>query len=102
MKQLKTLLAQLLIVASLLLPWSPAGAVDNFKQYGIIKSVGPSSFTIRDKKYRIAPGATLQSNDPNRRQLSDFKKGDKIYLEGKLVDGVYFVDRIEYRTPVPS
>ena len=102
MKQFKRLVTQLLIVTSLLLPWSPAGAVDNFKQYGVIKSVSSNSFTIRDKVYRVAPGATLDSDDASRKRLSDFKKGDKIYIEGKLLNGVNFVDRIVYRTPVPS
>jgi len=102
MKQLKTLLAQVLIVASLLLPWSPAGAVDNFRQYGVIKSVGSSTLTIRDKQYRVAPGATLDSDDASRKRLSDFRKGDKIYFEGKLLDGVNYIDRIVYRIPVPS
>jgi hypothetical protein len=91
-----------MIVAALLLPWSPAGAVDTFKQAGVIKSLSASTFTVRDKVYRIAPGATLQSNDSSRKRFSDFKKGDKIYFEGKLVNGVYFVDKIIYETPIPS
>jgi len=102
MKQLKILLAQLLIVASLLLPWSPAGAVENFKQFGVINSLSSSAFSIRNTEYRVAPGATLDSNDASRKRLSDFKRGDKIYFEGKLVNGVHFVDRIVYRTPVQS
>lgn len=102
MKNFKTLLAQLLVVASLLLPWSPAGAVDNFRQFGVIKSLSYDKFTVRDKEYRIAPGATLESNDRERRRLSDFKKGDKIYFEGRLLDGVNYVDMIVYRTPVES
>lgn len=102
MNQFMKLVTRLLIVASLLLPWSPAGAVDNFKQYGVIKSLSSNSFTIRDTEYRIAPGATLDSDDASRKRLSDFKKGDKIYFEGKLVNGVNFVDRIVYRAPVPS
>ena len=102
MKRLKTLLAQILVVTSLLLPWMPAGAVDNFRQFGIIKSLSYDKFTIGNKEYRVAPGATLDSNDAERRRLSDFKQGDKIYFEGKLLDGVNYVDKIIYRTPVES
>ena len=102
MNQFKRLVTRLLIVTALLLPWSPAGAVDNFKQFGVISSLSSNGFTIRGKEYRIAPGAKLDSNDASRRRLSDFRKGDKIYLEGKLLNDVYFVDRIVYRTPVQS
>jgi hypothetical protein len=102
MKPLKILLAQSLIVASLLLPWSPAGAVDNFRQFGVIQSLSYDKLTIGSKEYRVAPGATLDSDDVNRKRLSDFKKGDKIYFEGKLLDGVNYIDKIVYRIPVPS
>ena len=102
MKSLKTLLAQLLIVASLLLPWTIAGAVEDFQQVGIIKSVSYDKITIRDQEYRIAPKAKLFSNDAGRRQLSDFKKGDRIYLEGKMVGGVYYIEKIIYETPIDS
>ena len=102
MNQFKSLVTRLLIVTALLLPWSPAGAVDDFRQFGIIKSLTSNSFTIRDTEYRIAPGATLQSNDPGRKRLSDFRKGDKIYFEGKLINGVNYVDKIYYATPIPS
>lgn len=102
MKQLKILLAQLLIVASLLLPWSPAGAVENFKQFGIIKSVGQTSFTVRKQVYRIAPGAKLRSDDPARQRLSDFSKGDKVYFEGKIVGDDYLVDLVVYEIPIPE
>jgi hypothetical protein len=102
MNQFKRLVTQLLIVTALLLPWSPAGAVETFKKAGVLNSLGSSTFTIRNTEYRIAPGATLDSNDPGRKRFSDFRKGDEIYIEGKLLNGVHFVDKIVYRTPLPS
>lgn len=102
MKKLNVYLARLALVAALMLPWTLAEAVENFKKFGVISSVSQSSFTIRDRKYRIAPGAKLRSDDPARRRLSDFKKGDKIYFEGKIVGDDYLVDIIVYNTPVAS
>lgn len=102
MKKLTAHLASLALAAALLLPWTASEAVDSFKQYGIISSVSSSGFTIRSRQYRIAPGAKLRSNDPERNRLSDFRKGDKIYFEGKVVGDDYLVEFIRYRTPEPS
>ena len=102
MKKLSAHLASLALAAALLLPWTIAEAVEPFKQFGIIKSVSSSGFTIRDQQYRIAPGAKLRSDDPARKRLSDFRTGDKIYFEGKIVGDDYLIDYIVYRTPVPS
>jgi hypothetical protein len=102
MKKLTAHRASIALAAALLLPWTIAEAVEPFQMFGIIKSVSSNGFTIRDQKYRIAPGAELKSNDPARRRLSDFRKGDEIYFEGKIIGDDYLVDFIIYKTPVPS
>ena len=102
MKKPSAHLASLALAAALLLPWTIAEAVEPFQNFGVIKSVTSSGFTIRNQTYRIAPGAKLRSDDPSRRQLSDFRKGDKIYFEGKIVGEDYLIDYIVYETPVPS
>ena len=102
MKKLTVHLASLALAAALLLPWTVTEAVDSFKKFGTISSVSSSGFTIRSRQYRIAPGAKLRSDDPARNRLSDFRKGDKIYFEGKVVGDDFLVDFIRYQTPEPS
>lgn len=102
MKNLKTLAARILLVAALSLSWSLAGAVENFEQAGPISKIGSARFVVENQEYRIAPGATLKSYDKSRRRMSDFKIGDVIIFNGKIISGVYFVDTIIYHKPVPS
>ena len=102
MKQLKTLLTQLLLVTSLLLPWSAAEAVKGFEASGHINEKGYNTFVIRGQKYRLALDAILDSKDSSRRSFRDFKRGDFIYFKGKILNGVYYVDVIYYETPEAS
>ena len=76
--------------------------MDSFQEFGVIKSLDYSGFTVRGREYRIAPGAKLRSNDAGRKRLSDFRKGDRIYFEGKILNGSYLVYLVVYETPVPS
>lgn len=123
MKQFKTLLAQLLVISSLMLPWtttlaqgtsgqisvkarpdasSSTSTVKTFEQAGVISKLGYDKFTINGKDFRFAPGALLNSKDSKRRKFSDFKLGDEIYFKGKVLDGVNYVDIIYYETPDAS
>ena len=123
MKQFKTLLAQLLLVSSLMLPWATTVALDisnqsgliikpgyedttttveTFDQAGVITKLGYDKFTVAGRDFRFAPGALLDSNDSKRSKFSDFKLGDEIYFKGKILDGVNYVDIIYYETPEPS
>jgi hypothetical protein len=123
MKQFKTLLAQLLVISSLMLPWATSEAleistqsgvttepgnskstatVQTFSRAGVITRLGYDKFTIGDRDFRFAPGAKLHSNDSKRSRFSDFKVGDEIYFKGKVLDGVNYVDIIYYETPESS
>lgn len=102
MKQLKTLLTQLLVITSLMLPWATTEALETFEKAGYIASVGYEKFTVKDQVYRISPTAKLMSNDASRKKFSDFKKDDVVYFKGKVVNGVYYVDIIYYETPTDS
>ncbi|MBT8433222.1 MAG: hypothetical protein KJN95_01090 [Gammaproteobacteria bacterium] len=99
MKQFKTLLTQLLVITSLMLPWATTAALETFEKAGHITSIGYDTFTMRDQKYRISPSAQLKSNDASRNKFSDFKKGDEIYFKGKILNGVFYVDIIFYEKP---
>ena len=102
MKSIKTFPQSLLLLILLLLPWTVAEALQGFEQFGVIKALDYSSFTIRGQKYRISPGARLKSNDASRKRLSDFRAGDRIFFQGKILNGAYLVDLIVYETPIPS
>jgi hypothetical protein len=119
MKQFKTLLTQSLVITSLMLPWATTAALEisiepgsssnkstatvkTFDKAGVIVKLGYDKFTVGDKDYRFAPGASLNSNDSRRKKFSDFKLGDHIYFKGKILDGVNYVDIIYYETPEPS
>lgn len=102
MRSLNTLLVRLLITVALSLPVANAQAVEKFREAGIIASLTHNRITIRGVEYRIAPAARLKSNDASRKTLYDFKAGDRIYLEGTLMNGVYYVEFVVYQTPEPS
>jgi len=123
MKQFKTLLTQLLVIASLVLPWTTTVALDTsgkriltvkpgsnkstltvktFARAGVITKLGYEKFTVDGKDYRFAPGASLNSNDSKRNRFSDFKLGDEIFFKGKVLNDVNYVDIINYKTPEPS
>ena len=102
MKKFQTLLTQLLIVSSLMLPWTSAGALETFERAGIITDRGYEQFEVHGQSYRVAPGAKLRSNDVARKKFSDFKAGDQIWFQGKVLNGVNYVDIISYETPEPS
>jgi len=95
-------LARLLVVAALLLPLTTAGALEQFRQAGTITSLTHDKFVVKGVVYRVAPSAKLQSDDASRKRLSDFKKGDKIYFEGKVINGINYVDLVVYEPPTPS
>jgi hypothetical protein len=102
MNNLQSLAARILLAAALSLSWSLAGAVEDFQQAGPISKIGSARFVVENQEYRIAPGATLKSYDKSRRRMSDFKIGDVIIFNGKIISGVYYVDKIIYYRPVPS
>ena len=123
MKQFKTPLTQLLVISSLVLPWTTTVALETFgqtsvtvkpgskkstatvktfDQAGVITKLGYDKFTVDGKDFRFAPRASLNSNDSKRNRFSDFKLGDEIYFKGKVLNGVNYVDIIYYKTPEPS
>lgn len=102
MKQVKKHFVRGILIAGLALVCSPLGAVEKFEQAGPIGAIGNARFTVESQEYRIAPGARLRSYDRSRKRLSDFRVGDVIVFQGKVVSGVYFVDLIIYHAPKPS
>ena len=124
MKQFKTLkLAQLLVIASMLLPWTTTVAqqisgqrtltvapssgkstatVKTFEKAGVITKLGYDKFTVNGEDFRFAPRALLNSKDSKRRKFSDFELGDKIFFKGKVLNDVNYVDIVYYESPESS
>ena len=104
MKQLKTLLTQLLLVTSLLLPWSAAEAAEIFEKAGVISKVNAGTVNIyhQDINYRIRTDTKIQIPDVAKPRMSDFKVGHEVYMKGKIQNGVYDVELIVYLPKIPS
>ena len=100
MKQFKTLITQLLLVTSLMLPWATTEALDTFKQSGAISKYKSSKFVINSEVYRLSPTAKFPSGD--RPEYKTFKKGDVVYVEGKILSGIRYVDVMIFFPPEPS
>ena len=99
---MKRLLKPLLMGFVLMLATTGVQALEPFEGAGVIHSLNYSGFTVDGVRYRIAPGAKLSSNDPGRKRLSDFRPGDQIYFEGKIMNGAYLVYLVVYETPIAS
>ena len=102
MIQFKQNIVKLLLIATLVLAWANAQALETFEEGGVITKMGYSEFTVNNQKYRVSPGAKLQSYDPGRQKLSDIKAGDLILFKGKVLSGVHYVDLIVYYPPLAS
>ncbi len=102
MKQLTQRFTPFLIMLALMLPWATADALETFEKAGIISSVGPDQFTLDRKSYRLAPKAQLKSEDASHKKFSDFKKGDKVWFTGTILNNVHYVDMIVYVMPDDS
>ena len=102
MKLVTKNLTRILLIFSLLLPWTATGATEFFEQAGHISKITVSRFVVHGIEYRVASDAKLDSKSSSRRSFSDFRKGDEIYFKGRSVNGVHYVDIIYYEKPDPS
>ncbi len=94
MKRLNTILAKALILFSLLLPWSASEALENFERAGIISTLSYDSFKIRDQTYRLSAIAKVIIPGTDKAKLNDFKRGDRIWVKGRILGSVYYVDTL--------
>ncbi len=104
MKQLKTLLTQLLVITSLMLPWATTGAAENFQKAGVISGVNSGTVNIHHQNinYRIRTDTEIQFPNVANPSMDNFKKGNEVYLRGKILNGVYSVDFIVYLPKIPG
>jgi len=98
MKSFKTSLTHLLVIMTLMLPWSASEALETFEKDGVISKLSYASFSIHsDRNYRIAPSVKIKIPGKDNARLSDLKVGDNIYFKGKTLSGVNYVEFIVYQ-----
>lgn len=96
MKNLKPLLAQLLVISSLMLPWATAEALETFGIGGVINKIDVSSLKLYhgDRTYRVKPTAEIIVPGVQNARLRNLKKGDLVSLKGHTIGSTYYVERI--------
>lgn len=102
MRQLKRTIALYLVILATILPWSTAEALETFAKSGLVAEITSSSVTISGKEYRLRSSTQMVSSDASRKKVSDIKPDDIIYIKGIVLNGVYYIDKLVYETPVPS
>ncbi len=99
MKKLTMTIARLLCLATLAAPWTLAQALDQFQEAGEISNAEYDKITIKGKAYRPAPDIVVVSGESDRNTFAAFKKGDVVYVEGRVLSNVRYIDEIRYQVP---
>jgi hypothetical protein len=100
MKQFRALITQLMVITALMLPWATTEALDTFKESGAITKYNRDKFTMNSQVFRVSPRASFPSG--SRPNYPAFRKGDMVYIEGKILSGVRYVDVMVFFPPEPS
>lgn len=100
MKQFKPFITRLMVITALLLPWATTEALDTFKESGAISKYNRDKFTMNNRVFRVSPDAQFPS--ASRSGYATFKAGDMVYIEGKILSGVRYVDVMVYFPADPS
>ena len=99
MNKLTMTFARLLCLALLTAPWTLVQALDTFEDAGEISKVEYEKITIRSQGYRPSPDIVVVSGDSDRTTFAAFQKGDVVWMRGKVLGNVYYVDEIRYQEP---
>jgi hypothetical protein len=102
MKQLKRSIALYLVILATLLPWATAEALDTFEKAGRVADISSDQVTISGQVYRLRSSTEMVSSDDSRQTVSDIRTDDRVFIQGILLNGAYYVDRLIYQTPEPS
>ncbi|MCP4769721.1 MAG: hypothetical protein GY875_26105 [Gammaproteobacteria bacterium] len=102
MRQLKRGIVLYLVILATVLPWSTAQALETFEKAGHIVDLRSDQFTISGQVYRLRSSTEIVSADPSRSKVSDLRSNDRVYIQGIVLNGVYYIDRLVYEIPGPS
>lgn len=101
MNNFKTYLTRMLVITSLMLPWATTEALDTFKQAGAITDYSHDRFTLNGQyEYRVSPDAVFPSG--SRPSYKHFKAGDQVSIEGKILNGRRYVDKMRFQPATDS
>jgi len=102
MRQLKRGIALYLVILATILPWTSAEALETFEKAGRVVEVSSVEITISGQAYRLRSSTRMVSADPGRRKVSDIKPGDRVFIKGIVLNGIYYVDKLVYEIPEAS
>ena len=102
MKNLKTFLMPMLVLAMLGASLATAqandrsrsvGSLEAFQSGGIINSVNSVELVANGKQYRFNTPLTF-SNSSLKKSLGTLQTGDHVWLKGKVLNDVFYIDTI--------
>jgi hypothetical protein len=104
MKQFNSFLTRLLVITALLLPWATTEALETFQKAGVVSTLDSGTIRIyhQDINYRIGADTEIRFQKVANPDISNFKKGDEVYLRGKILNGAYYLDLIVYLPKIPG
>ena len=105
MKLVKTRLAKLLVIMVTMLPLAGVSAAEEFMKSALITRIDAGTvklYLYDDIKFRFKTSTTIKNPNVKNPGLSDFKRGDNVYLQGEILNGVYYVDLIQYLPRQPG
>lgn len=78
------------------MPWSIAQALESFQQVGTISQVNSTTVRIIQTKqnFRISTDVSIEKHKVAAPTMADFKRGDNVIMVGRILSGVYYVDRL--------
>jgi Cu/Ag efflux protein CusF len=87
-----------------MLPWATSEALETFQKAGVISRVDSTTVNIhhQDINYRVGSDTEIRFKDVSKPDMSNFKKGDEVYLRGKILKGAYYLDLIIYMPKIPG
>ena len=102
MMQFKRGIALYLVILAMALPWTAAQALETFEKAGRITDIDSGQVTISAQTYRLRSSTSMVSSDSSRKTVADIKVGDRVFIQGIVLNGTYYIDRLVYEAPEPS
>jgi len=92
----KIILAKLIIILALAVPWTAQAADPKYGDVGIITArVGNKMISINDFEYNLSPTVKVSGEGVRRTVLSDLKAGDLVKYTVVVLYNKHWVDTIK-------
>ena len=73
-----------------------------FEEVGIITEISLDGFFIESEKHRLSPGVRMMDPSEQRRKPGDLQVGDLVYVEGSVINGIRYIEWINYFDEDPN